>query len=146
MIHRLARRQPCPIPGHGWSCQCPRVGENKKLSSRWEHVRPGVRRIKDESVDGGYRYRLSSALKKELLNRRIREQSGVCALFQVSGQDGKLISPDCPGQFTDYSNITLDHVEPRGIGGSRYDDGEFGENLKAVHHWPCNQAKGSRRI
>jgi hypothetical protein len=44
--------------------------------------------------------------------------------------------------FTNYNDIVPDHIDPRGMGGSRRDD--HPENIQAVHFW-CNSEKGSTR-
>ena len=143
---KLRSNERCPIHPNTRSCVCRGTQERKKRSSTWEIVSLGVRRTKDSSVPGGFRYELSPALKRRILFQRIREQENVCALFEKSDDQGRVISPDCPGEFTDLANVTLDHIEPRGMNGSRYDDGRNGENLWAVHHFPCNQVKLSRRV
>jgi len=42
------------------------------------------------------------------------------------------------------SDVVPDHIEPKGMGGGFYDDGENGSNLQPAHN-ACNLAKGSRR-
>ena len=63
-----------------------------------------------------------------LLNRKIVEQNRQCAICEVA--------------FTSYNDIVPDHIDPRGMGGSRRDD--HPENIQAVHFW-CNGEKGSTR-
>lgn len=142
---KLRRNERCPIHPNNWNCVCrqkqARVVVHRQ--SKWENVSPGVRRIKDDSLAAGYRYRLSPGIKREVLLRKIRDQQGICALFGVI-KECKEAFPD--GKFTDLSNVALDHIEPRGMNGSNYDDGRLGENLQAVHHFPCNVSKGSRRL
>jgi hypothetical protein len=48
----------------------------------------------------------------------------------------------CQVAFTNYSDIVPDHIDPRGMGGSRRDD--HADNIQAVHFW-CNGEKGSTR-
>jgi hypothetical protein len=54
---------------------------------------------------------------RRLLNRKIVEQNQQCAICQVA--------------FTNYNDIVPDHIDPRGMGGSRRDD--HPENIQAVH-------------
>lgn len=49
----------------------------------------------------------------------------------------------CNGRFTLANGPTVEHIKPKGAGGSNHDD--HIENL-ALSHWRCNQQKGSRRI
>lgn len=131
----LKSNQRCPIPGHGWKCAC--RGEVQELKyhfvnhGKWETVRTGVRRIRDEHADhpDGYRYKLSPAEMRKVLDRKIEEQQGICAV--------------CKEPMTDYSDIMPDHEKPKGLGGSRADDRP--ENIRATHS-KCNMKKGSKRI
>jgi len=66
---------------------------------------------------------------RKLLNRKIAEQDGKCAI--------------CHQIFTDYNEIVPDHIEPKGMGGAWRDDSP--ENIQAVHR-RCNLQKGSRRL
>jgi len=129
---KLGKNQPCPIPGHGRKCPCrEQLPDRKRKRSKWEQVRPGVRRLADPNADhpDGFRYRLSASEMKKVVDSKILAQSGVCAI--------------CGGFMDDYSNIAPDHILPKGIGGSRRDDRK--ENIQAVHHVPCNVEKGSSR-
>lgn len=101
-----------------------------KSKSKWETVRPGVRRIKDEHADhpDGYRYKLSPAEMKKVLNQKIIAQNGMCSI--------------CEEELTDYNDVVPDHEKPKGLGGSRRDD--RGENIGAAHS-RCNIQKGSKR-
>jgi hypothetical protein len=76
----------------------------------------------------GYRELRSKAEMRKLLDRQIVEQNRQCAICQVA--------------FTNYSDIVPDHIDPRGMGGSRRDD--HPENIQAVYFW-CNGEKGSTR-
>jgi len=58
---------------------------------------------------------------RKLLNRKIAEQDGKCAI--------------CHESFTDYNEIVPDHIEPKGMGGAWRDD--HPENIQAVHR-RCN--------
>lgn len=126
---KLGTNQRCPIH-HRLNC-CGRESVLRpRQSSKWEHIRPGVSRIWDELL-GKYRWRLSPAERRKVMDRRIKEQGGLCAI--------------CQKELADYRDVVPDHIEPKGMGGSRHDDGENGSNLQATH-WKCNMEKGSRRI
>jgi hypothetical protein len=66
---------------------------------------------------------------RKLLNRKIASQDRKCAL--------------CAAEFTDYSDVVPDRINPRGMGGAWRDD--HPDNIQAVHWW-CNGEKGSSRI
>ena len=66
---------------------------------------------------------------RKLLNRKIADQGGKCAI--------------CHESFTDYCEIVPDHIEPKGMGGAWRDD--HPDNIQAVHR-RCNLQKGSRRL
>jgi hypothetical protein len=66
---------------------------------------------------------------RKLLNRKIAEQEGKCAI--------------CRSLFTHYNEIVPDHIEPKGMGGCWADD--HPDNVQAVHR-KCNFEKGSRRL
>lgn len=128
---RLKSNQPCPIPKHGFKCACRTSEYRTRKPSKYEAVRPGVRRIKDEHADhpDGYRYLLSKSEMQKVVDKKIVVQDGLCAL--------------CHKPMDDYSNIVGDHKLPKGNEGARRDDRP--ENIQAVHHWPCNVEKGSKR-
>jgi hypothetical protein len=65
----------------------------------------------------------------ELLNRKIVEQGGNCAI--------------CHKEFLDYSDIVPDHRHPKVMGGASRDDPP--DNIEAVKRL-CNSEKGSSRI
>jgi len=65
---------------------------------------------------------------RKLLNRKITEQGGKCAI--------------CHKDFTEYSDIVPDHRYPKGMGGAWRDD--HPDNIQATHWW-CNAEKGSTR-
>lgn len=98
--------------------------------TKWETVRSGVRRIKDEFADhpDGYRYRLSPAEMRKVIDRKIQEQGGNCSI--------------CGDPLTDYTDVVPDHKLPKGMNGARRDDRE--SNIGAAHSL-CNQEKGSKR-
>lgn len=129
---RLKRNQPCPIPGHGWNCVCrDEKRERKKLGSRWEQVRVGVSRIRDQHArhPDGYRYRLSKAEMGKVLLQKVREQKGLCSI--------------CGDPLLDMNDVDPDHRDPCGMGGGWRDDRP--ENIGAAHH-SCNFEKGSVRV
>lgn len=66
---------------------------------------------------------------RRLLNRKINEQKGICAI--------------CGRPFTDYGDVVPDHKGPKGMGGARRDD--HPDNIQAAHRL-CNSEKGSRRV
>lgn len=103
----------------------------RKKASKWEQVRPGVRRIRDEHSPTGYRWKLSQAELEKVILRKLRENGGLCGI--------------CGDPITDMSDVVPDHIEPKGMGGAWYDDGENGSNLQPAHN-ECNIQKGSRRI
>jgi hypothetical protein len=119
---KLRRNQYCPIH-RSLSC-CGREPVAKGRGPR----RLGVQRIEDTHHPRGYRELRSKAEMRKLLDRKIVEQNRQCAICQVA--------------FTNYGDIVPDHIDPRGMGGSRRDD--HPENIQAVHFW-CNGEKGSTR-
>lgn len=128
---KLRANQRCPIPGHGFICPCRDAArKERKRGSKWETVRPGVRRIKDEHADhcDGYRYKYSPAEMRKTLDRKIEDQGGICAL--------------CNEPMLVYCDIAPDHILPKGMNGSRSDDRS--ENIQATHS-RCNNDKGSKR-
>jgi hypothetical protein len=67
---------------------------------------------------------------RKLLNRKIVEQNRQCAICEVA--------------FTNYGDIVPDHIDPRGMGGSRRDD--YPENIQAVDFWCCGEKGFTRSI
>jgi 5-methylcytosine-specific restriction endonuclease McrA len=65
---------------------------------------------------------------RKLLNRKVVEQKGICAI--------------CNKPFTDYGDVVPDHKGPKGMGGARRDD--HPDNIQATHRL-CNLEKGSQR-
>jgi hypothetical protein len=61
---------------------------------------------------------------------------------RVAWENQKRICPLCMKSLN-WSDSTVDHKEPRGMGGARRDDRQ--EKIQAVHA-VCNCEKGSRRI
>ena len=119
---KLRRNQYCPI--HRSLYCCGREPVQKVARVR----RLGVQRIEDPHHLRGYRELRSKAEMRKLLDRKIVEQSRQCAICEVV--------------FTNYNDIVPDHIDPRGMGGSRRDD--HPDNIQAVHFW-CNGEKGSTR-
>ena len=127
----LSPAERCPIH-KSWTCSCHRVRTYKRTNhAKWETVRIGVRRIKDQFADhsDGYRYKLSPAEMRKVLLKKIEEQLGRCAL--------------CGEPFTSLVGIVPDHIKPKGLGGGRADDRS--DNIQAAHNFPCNAEKGSKR-
>jgi 5-methylcytosine-specific restriction endonuclease McrA len=120
---RLRRNQLCPI--HRSLACCGREPVPIERRSR----QMGVRRVDDPQHPRGYREIRSNAEMRKLMDRKIAAQDGICAL--------------CKGQFTDYSDIVPDHINPRGMGGAWRDD--HPDNIQAAHWW-CNGEKGSSRV
>ena len=120
---RLRRNQLCPIHFSRFCCGSEVV---PKLSTTQQL---GVRRIDDPHHPRGYRELRSNGEMRKLLHRKIGSQNRKCAL--------------CFAEFTDYSDVVPDHINPQGMGGAWRDD--HPDNIQAVHWW-CNGEKGSSRI
>jgi hypothetical protein len=54
---------------------------------------------------------------RKLLNRKVVEQGGKCAI--------------CHEEFTDYNDVVPDHRDPKGMGGAWRDD--HPDNIQAAH-------------
>jgi hypothetical protein len=67
-------------------------------------IRIGVQRVEDPHHPRGYRELRSPAEMRRILNRKIVEQNGICAI--------------CEEPFTDYNDVVPDHKEPKGDGWS----------------------------
>jgi hypothetical protein len=119
---KLRKNEFCPIHRSLFCC-------GREHSKKVRKLLFGVQRIEDTYHPRGYRELRSPAEMRKLLNLKIVEQGGKCAI--------------CDEALTDYSEIVPDHVEPKGMGGARRDD--HPENVQAVHG-RCNLKKGSRRI
>ncbi len=120
---KLRRKEFCPI--HRSIYCCGREPVQKGTAGR----RLGVQRIDDPHHPRGYRELRSNGEMRKLLNRKVIEQSRLCAICQIA--------------FTDYSDVVPDHINPKGMGGSWRDD--HPDNIQAVHWW-CNGEKGSTRV
>jgi hypothetical protein len=128
----LSPKERCPLHKN-FTCPCHRVqGRKQKKGLKWETVRLGVRRIRDEFSDhpDGYRYKYSPAEMRKVLLRKIDEQDGICAL--------------CHKPFETLIGIVPDHIKPKGMNGARADDRP--DNIQAAHNYPCNFEKGSKRL
>jgi 5-methylcytosine-specific restriction endonuclease McrA len=89
-----------------------------------------IRRIEDPAHPRGYR----EWVGRRELARRVQE------LMDAPGEKRCYV---CHGPFTFHNSPTLEHIIPKGSGGSTHDDHR--ENL-ALSHFLCNADKGSRRI
>jgi hypothetical protein len=118
---KLRRKEFCPIH-HSLSC-CGRGRPSKE-----RRLSLGIRRVDDAHHPRGYRELRSPAEMRKLLNRKITEQNGKCAI--------------CHKEFTEFSDIVPDHKYPKGMGGAWRDD--HPDNIQAAHWW-CNGEKGSTR-
>jgi 5-methylcytosine-specific restriction endonuclease McrA len=118
---KLRTNELCPIHRSRFCCGRAMQRDNRKA---WAPIR----RIEDPHHARGFRELRSPAEMRKLLNRKILEQKGKCAI--------------CKRDFTDYEEIVPDHIEPRGLGGGKRDD--HPDNIQAVHR-RCNFRKGSRR-
>ena len=86
---RLRRKEFCPIHRSLFCCGRERAQKERRF-------RLGVQRIEDPHHPRGYRELRSQAEMRNLLNRKIVEQSGKCAI--------------CNESFTDCSEIAPDHI------------------------------------
>jgi hypothetical protein len=91
----------CPI--HRSTSCC-----GRELMIRPRLIRLGVQRIEDPHHPRGYRELRSPAEMRKLLNRKIVQQGGICAI--------------CHEDFTDYNDVVPDHRDPKGMGGAWRDD------------------------
>jgi hypothetical protein len=119
---RLRANEVCPIHRSVSCCGRGRIAKPRL-------IRLGLRRVEDEHHPRGYRELRSPTEMRKLLNRKIREQAGICAI--------------CHEEFTDYNDVAPDHRNPKGMGGAWRDD--HPDNIQAVHWW-CNEEKGSTRM
>ena len=119
---KLRRNEYCPLHKSLFCC-----GRDQARKGR--RFQPGVQRIEDPHHPRGYRELRSPVEMRKLLNRKIVEQDGMCAI--------------CRTTFTDYNEIVPDHIEPKGMGGAWRDDSP--DNVQAAHR-RCNLQKGSRRL
>jgi len=116
---RLRRKQLCPIH-HSLSC-CGREALSRERRQR----QMGVRCIDDPLHPRGYRELRSNAEMRNLLDRRIVAQKGICTL--------------CKEKFTDYGD-----VGPRPHPSTRY--GRSVEGIIRTTFRRSNREKGSSRV
>jgi hypothetical protein len=119
---RLRRNEFCPIHKSLSCC-------GRETFPKPRLVRLGVQRVEDPHHPRGYRELRSPAEMRKLLNLKVRQQAGICAI--------------CHEEFTDYNDIVPDHKNPKGMGGAWRDD--HPDNMQATHWW-CNSDKGSTRM
>jgi hypothetical protein len=91
---KLRRNEFCPIHRSRFCCGRQQTRNERRLSL-------GVRRIEDEHHPRGYRELRSQAEMRRLLNRKITEQNGKCAI--------------CHKEFSDYSEIVPDHKHSKAM-------------------------------
>ena len=118
---KLRRNEYCPIHRSLFCCGRERTQKERRFCL-------GVQRVDDPHHPRGYRELRSPAEMRKLLNRKVAEQGGNCAI--------------CHKEFTDYGNVVPDHKHPKGMGGAWRDD--HPENIQATHWW-CNSKKGSSK-
>ena len=75
-------------------------------------IRLGIQRVEDPHHPRGYRELRSPAEMRKLMNRKVLQQGGICAI--------------CHEEFTDYNDIVPDHKNPKGMGGYRVAGRPFG--------------------
>lgn len=85
---RLRSNEFCPIH-RSLSC-C-----GREFLSKPKLIRLGVQRIEDPHHPRGYRELRSPAKMRKLMNRKVLQQGGACAI--------------CHEEFTDYNDIVADH-------------------------------------
>lgn len=119
---KLHRNEFCPIHRSLFCC-------GREQAQKERRFQLGVQRIEDPHHPRGYRELRSPAEMRKVLNRKIGEQDGKCAI--------------CYQTFTDCNEIVPDHKEPKGMGGAWRDD--HPDNIQAAHR-RCNLQKGSRRL
>jgi len=90
---RLRSNEFCPIHKSLSCC-------GREFIPRPKSIRLGVQRVEDPHHPRGYRELRSPAEMRKLLNRKIREQGGICAI--------------CHEDFTDYNDVVPDHKNPKG--------------------------------
>ena len=121
-VMRLRPNEFCPIHKSLSCC-------GRELVAKPKLIRLGVQRVEDPHHPRGYRELRSPAEMRKLMNRKVLQQGGICAI--------------CHEEFTDYNDIVPDHKNPKGMGGAWRDD--HPDNIQATHWW-CNGEKGSTRM
>jgi hypothetical protein len=89
---RLLPNEVCPV--HCSTSCC-----GRELLPKPKLIRIGIQRVEDPHHPRGYRELRSPAEMRKLLNRKIRQQAGICAI--------------CHEEFTDYNDIVPDHKNPK---------------------------------
>lgn len=103
--------------------------------------KPGQQKLRPKYLgdDGVFRYpdgrEVCQITSKRGMDEYLRRK-------RVAWEAQKKICPLC-SQPLRWADATVDHINPRKMGGSARDDRQ--ENVQAVHGL-CNTAKGSRRI
>jgi 5-methylcytosine-specific restriction endonuclease McrA len=128
MAIKLKPKELCPLHRRRDCCGRQNVTRVRSIG-KWEQVRPGVRRIWDEIL-GKFRYKLSPAERRKVILRKLQANGCTCGI--------------CDLPIEDMRDVVADHIAPKGMGGARADDGDFGANLQPAHN-RCNMEKGSRR-
>ena len=118
---KLRRNEFCPIHRSISCC-------GREQLSRPQSIRLGVQRMEDPHHPRRYRELRSPTEMRKLMNRKVLQQGGVCAI--------------CLEEFTDYNDVVPDHKNPREMGGAWRDD--HPDNIQVTHWW-CNEEKGSIR-
>lgn len=123
---RLRKSELCPIHRSKFCC-----GREKKALAFTRNVtRKGpVTRIDDPHHARGFRELCATAELTRRLKLKMREQKNICGI--------------CGKPIEDFREASLDHIEPKGMGGAFRDD--HIDNLQAAHK-SCNFEKGSKRI
>lgn len=93
---RLRSNELCPIHKSASCC-------GRELMPKPKLIRIGIQRVEDPHHPRGYRELRSPAEMRKLLNRKIVQQGGICAI--------------CHEEFTDYNDVVPDHKNPKGMGG-----------------------------
>ena len=75
--------------------------------------------------------------------RVILSENHLRNLRRLWWQQSKRTCHLCERPILDFSDYTLDHLRPKGMGGGSRDDSE--NNLRPAH-WKCNIEKGSKRL
>lgn len=128
---KLKAKEMCPLHRRRDCCGRSEFHRYERIKhSKWTQVRPGVRKLADDTVPGGWRYLLSSGERRKVIMRKLDANGHTCGI--------------CDKPIEDMRDVVPDHIEPKGMGGARADDGKDGANLQPAHN-SCNIAKGSQR-
>ena len=95
---RLRSNELCPIHKSLSCC-------GRQFLPKPKLIRLGVQRVEDPHHPRGFRELRSPAEMRKLLNRKIVQQGGICAI--------------CHEDLTDYNDVAPDHRNPKGMGGDR---------------------------